>query len=69
MIHGHIREDTSMDFWPLILTRENVLNAGVDVNNYEPVTFQELVENNAKFKAMHPSQAKNTSMAYDEAHI
>ena len=54
MIHGHIHEDTSMDFWPLILARENVLNAGVDVNNYEPVSFQELVENNAKFKAMHP---------------
>ena len=59
MIHGHIHEDTSMDFWPLILARENVLNAGVDVNNYEPVSFQELVENNAKFKAMHPPQAEN----------
>ena len=59
MIHGHIHEDTSMDFWPLILARENVLNAGVDVNNYEPVSFQELVENNAKFKAMHPSQTDN----------
>ena len=51
-----------MDFWPLILTRENVLNAGVDVNNYEPVSFQELVDNNAKFKAMHPLQAENTSL-------
>ena len=40
-----------MDFWPLILARENVLNAGVDVNNYEPVTFAELLENNARFKA------------------
>ncbi len=50
MIHGHIHEDTSMDFWPLIFARENVLNAGVDVNNYEPVTFAELVENNARFK-------------------
>lgn len=41
-----------MDFWPLIYARERVLNAGVDVNNYEPVTFEELVENNAKFKAL-----------------
>ena len=48
-----------MDFWPLILARENVLNAGADVNNYEPVSFQELVENNAKFKAMHPMQTEN----------
>ena len=52
MIHGHIHEDTSMDFWPLIFMRENVLNAGVDVNNYEPVTFAELVENNARFKKL-----------------
>ena len=24
-----------------------------DINNFEPVSFQELVENNAKFKAAH----------------
>ena len=50
MIHGHIHNDTSMDFWPMIVTRDNVLNAGVDINGYKLVTFDELVENNRRFK-------------------
>ena len=53
MIHGHIHADTSADFWPLIQCRDHVLNASVDLNGYHPVTFDELVENNRKFKAEH----------------
>lgn len=53
MIHGHIHADTNADFWPLIQCRENVLNAGVDNNSYRPVTFDELVENNRRFKEEH----------------
>ena len=53
MIHGHIHADTDGDYWPLITARENLLNAGVDINGFEPVTFDELVENNRKFKAEH----------------
>lgn len=53
MIHGHIHADTSADFWPLIQCWDHVLNAGVDLNGYRPVTFDELVENNRKFKAEH----------------
>ena len=45
MIHGHIHENTDMDYWPLLVARERVLNAGCDINNFEPVSFQELVEN------------------------
>ena len=51
MVHGHIHNDTAMDFWPLISVRDRVLNAGCDVNNYMPVTFDEMVFNNEKFKA------------------
>ncbi len=51
MIHGHIHNDTSMDFWPLIAARDNVLNAGTDINGYMPVTFDELLENNRIFKS------------------
>lgn len=58
MIHGHIHADTGADFWPLLRCRENVLNAGVDVNGYRPVTFDELVENNRKFKALHGARGK-----------
>lgn len=56
MIHGHIHADTNADFWPLIRCRDNVLNAGVDLNGYHPVTFDELVENNQKFKAAHKEE-------------
>ena len=50
MIHGNIHADTSADFFPLLCNRPNVLNAGVDINGFMPVTFDELVENNDKFK-------------------
>ena len=50
MIHGHIHNDTTMDFWPLIAARERVLNAGADINRFEPVSFDELLANNLRFK-------------------
>ncbi len=50
MIHGHIHNNTNADYFPLIVARDNVLNAGVEINGYAPVTFEELVENNRKFK-------------------
>ena len=50
MIHGHIHANTHMDFWPLLCKRERVLNAGVDINGYAPVTFDELLQNNIAFK-------------------
>ena len=50
MIHGHIHADTTDDFFPLICCRERVLNAGMDINGFEPVTFEELLENNTRFK-------------------
>lgn len=53
MIHGHIHNDTSADFWPLLRKRENVLNAGVDINGLRPVTFEELLENNRQWKNAH----------------
>ncbi|MBQ3702497.1 MAG: fructose-bisphosphatase class III [Oscillospiraceae bacterium] len=55
MIHGHIHVNTDMDFWPLLLVRENVLNAGVDLNNFQPVTLEELIDNNRRFKTEHPA--------------
>lgn len=53
MIHGHIHNDTTSDFWQLIRERERILNAGVDVNGFEPVTLDELIENNRCFKSEH----------------
>lgn len=50
MIHGHIHNDTTSDYFPLVAIRERVLNAGVDINGFCPVTFEEMQENNRRFK-------------------
>ena len=50
MIHGHIHANTQDDFFPLIVARDRMLNAGVDINGFRPVTFEELLENNIRFK-------------------
>ena len=46
MVFGHIHENTDADYWPLIARSERMLNAGVDINRFQPVTFQELIKNN-----------------------
>ena len=51
MVFGHIHGTTDADYWLLIARNEKMLNAGVDINGYAPVTFDEMVENNAKHKA------------------
>lgn len=53
MLHGHIHADTDSDFFPLLANRERILNAGVDLNNYTPVTLEELLLNNRGHKALH----------------
>ena len=53
MIHGHIHRKTDMDFWPLLCSRDRVLNAGVDIIGFQPVTFEELLENNRRWKDAH----------------
>ena len=59
MIHGHIHGNTNADYWPYLQSHERILNASVEVNNYEPVTFDELVENNRIFKAAHTGSSSN----------
>lgn len=56
MIHGHIHNNRSADFWPLLAARDRVLNAGVDINGFQPVTFEELLENNRRFKTLPPNE-------------
>lgn len=50
MIHGHIHANTHADYWPLLKNNPNILNAGVDINGFSPVPFDELMENNAMHK-------------------
>lgn len=49
LIHGHIHNRVSDEYRALYL-QPHALNAGVDVNGYEPVTFDELLVNNQRFK-------------------
>lgn len=53
MVHGHIHANTSADYFPLLACNKRTLNAGVDINDFEPVTFEELLENNTRFKAQY----------------
>jgi calcineurin-like phosphoesterase family protein len=50
LIYGHIHNNRKDSYWPLLSTMDKALNAGVEINNYEPVTFTELLENNRKYK-------------------
>ena len=58
MIYGHIHNNVRDDYWPLIARRSRMFNAGVDVNNFEPVTFDEMVDNNHSFISSHAEDAK-----------
>ena len=48
-IHGHIHNRISEDYFCLFRI-DNALNCGVDINGFEPVTLEELIENNRAFK-------------------
>jgi len=50
MIHGHIHENTNAQYWPLLQNNPDILNAGVDINYFTPVPFEEMLENNATHK-------------------
>lgn len=58
LIHGHIHNDTRPHFWPMIRQNPFMLNAGVDVNWFYPVTFEELKSNNEEFKAQAATDVK-----------
>ena len=48
MIHGHLHAHRSKAY-ELLRQLPRVLNCGVDVNHYRPVTLQQLIENNECF--------------------
>ena len=50
MIHGHIHNNTDLDSWSFLKNNDHILNAGVDVCGFCPVTFRELVAMNYTFK-------------------
>ena len=50
LIHGHIHNNVQRPEYRQLFRTPNALNAGVEINNYEPVTFEELIVNNSRFK-------------------
>ena len=48
-IHGHIHNRVS-DEYRALYTHPCAFNAGVDINDFKPVTLSELIENNLRFK-------------------
>ena len=50
MIYGHIHNNTDADYWPYIASHDQMLNAGVDVNAFSPVSLDEMIVNNQHFK-------------------
>ena len=48
LIYGHIHNNIRPEY-KLLFETSNALNAGVDINDFEPVTFDELVYNNEQF--------------------
>lgn len=51
MIFGHIHNNTNAEYWSLIQKSDLMLNAGVDINGFKPITFEEMLENNINHKA------------------
>lgn len=59
LIHGHIHDCTTLDAYAVIKERlPHALNCGVDINHFEPVTFEELVANNNAWYQRTPDGAQ-----------
>jgi calcineurin-like phosphoesterase family protein len=53
-VYGHIHNNTGDFSWPLLSKMPNALNAGVDINDYYPVTIENMIINNEKHKRIIP---------------
>ncbi len=48
MIYGHIHDSDAEPYCPFLRTIPRAYNAGVDVNDFRPVTLRELIANTAR---------------------
>jgi calcineurin-like phosphoesterase family protein len=63
-VYGHIHNNTGDFYWPLLSRMPNALNAGVEVNDYYPVTIDEMIVNNEKHKERYSE--KNGEVLYKQ---
>lgn len=50
LVYGHVHGNKPEGYWPLLKTYTRALNASVEINGYQPVTFDELVANNESWR-------------------
>lgn len=50
LVYGHIHNNVTNKAYKIMKDIDKALNAGVDINNFMPVTLLELIENNKRFK-------------------
>lgn len=67
-IYGHIHEDVS-ELCEFMHTRRNSLNAAACINNYTPVTFNELIRNNKYFWEKHAHKTELLALAEKIARV
>ena len=63
MIHGHIHNNRDAMYFPLMQKMPNLLNAGVEINKYNPVKIDDLVSNNETFKS---ESLENDKLGYGD---
>ena len=63
MVYGHIHNNTNADYWQLIAARDHMLNAGVDINAFSPVSLETMINNNALFKKDHETDGSRPVIA------
>ena len=49
-VFGHIHNNVCDEFWPLLRTYTHALNVGVEINGFMPVTLEELIVNNERWR-------------------
>ena len=62
MVYGHIHNNTGADYWQLIAANNHMLNAGVDINAFAPVSLETMIANNARFKKAHEADESEPEM-------
>lgn len=67
-IYGHIHRDVS-ELFEFMHTRRNSLNAAACINNYTPVTFNELIRNNEIFWEEHAHKTELLALAEKIARV
>ena len=50
MVFGHIHPNTNAAYWSQIRASPHMLKSGVNFNDFQPVTIEELMRNNSRSK-------------------